>query len=217
MNNIKEKIEQQVGGMIDVKRKEFSRDLETLKEFNVEEILGGINDRFFNGKGEISSIIPKFENDKELYNYDPCKNPCKIQLSVDFAYLNKGLDKANLKISVEVARDERLSGVPKLLLSYDDRDYVDSRLKSDIKKKKDIYICNAGYPNTPSVEEGIMETLIGSLSRFILDDENYPFTELNKNTVDFLENRGVFKEGYIKGMSERCNLSELSNGDKLKG
>lgn len=216
MNNIKEKIVQQVEGMIGIKRKEFSRDLETLKEFNVEGILGGINDHFFNGKGVISSIIPKFENDKELYDYDACKNPCKIQLSVDFAYLNKGLDKANLKISVEVGRDERLTvRVPKLLLSYDDSDY--NQLSEDIKKKIDIYIVNAGYPNAPSVEEGIMETLIGSLSRFILDDENYPFTELNKNTVDFLKNRGVFEEGYVKGMSERCNLSELSNGDKLKG
>ena len=216
MNNIKEKIGQRVEGIMDIKKKELSSDLEVLKRFDVEEILGGINDYFFNGKGEISTIIPEFKNDKELYNYDLRKNPPKIQLSVDFACLKKELDKANLKISVETAQDERLKmRVSKLLLSYDDSDY--NHLSEDIKTNS-IYTVQVNYDGTNDVTGGIKNYLIESLCKFVFNDTNYPFTELNKGVAKFLDAMDFLgeRDTNIARLSERCDLSKLSNGDKLK-
>ncbi len=219
MNNIKEKIGQRVEGIMDIKKKELSSDLEVLKRFDVEEILGGINDYFFNGKGEISTIIPEFKNDKELYNYDLRKNPPKIQLSVDFACLKKELDKANLKISVETAQDERLKKrKSKLLLSYDDSDY--NHLSEDIKTNS-IYTVRANYnggTTADSIKEGTKNCLIELLCKFVLNDTNYPFTELNKGVAKFLDAMDFLGERDINiaRLSERCDLSKLSNGDKLK-
>lgn len=114
-------------------------------------------------------------------------NPPKIQLSVDLACLKEGLDKANLKISVETARDERLTKAtePKLLLSYDDSDYNDldyNDLSKGIKTNS-IYTVQVNYnggDTIDSIEEGIRDCLIESLCKFVLNDTNLPSTELNK-------------------------------------
>jgi hypothetical protein len=208
MNKIEEMINEQIKAIKNEKTENLKFKLRLLEENGVREVLGGINNYFFNGKGEISDIIPKNESDKESNN----DNVTKIKLGINFIEKNNILSTSYLAISVGVV--ENKNEMPELLLSYDNHLYRHSDLIKNPQKRY-IEICNVTYPKNMTNKNRIKEELIKPITGFIFNDRHYPFNELSEEILDYLK----YKVGPGKYIEERISLDllpKLSNGSQLE-